>query len=145
MSGKAPSSCSVTTPGETPQSAQFFRFLSVGAVNSLLGNGTIFASMYVAHLSPETSNVAGYTVGAITSYVLNRKYVFNSKQDHRAEIVRFLVVFLIAYAANLAMLVTLVHRGGLHEGASQLFAGVVFTVVSFLLNKHYAFNVSTAS
>lgn len=125
--------------------SQFSRFLSVGVVNSLLGNGTIFALMYLANMSSETSNVAGYTVGAVTSYALNRKYTFQSKAKRRSEIVRFLTVFLTAYAANFAMLVILVHRVGLHEGASQLFAGVVFTIVSFLLNKHYAFNVSHES
>jgi putative flippase GtrA len=120
---------------------QFFRFLTVGVVNTLLGYCLIFACMYEAKLSPEASNVIGYAVGFVISYGLNRKYTFQSSQKRRGEIVRFLVVFVLAYAANFAMLVVLI-RMNIHKGISQVVAGLVYAVLSFVMNKYYAFATS---
>ena len=124
---------------------QFFRFLTVGVCNTILGYCVIFASMYLANMSPESSNVTGYTVGLVASYILNRKYTFNSKQNRRSEIVRFLAVFVVAYASNFAVLVILIHRIGIHEGASQVLAGIVYVVASYIMNKYYVFKISNAS
>ena len=123
---------------------QFFRFLTVGVLNTILGYCVIFACMYLAKMSPESSNVAGYAVGLVASYVLNRKYTFNSKQDRRSEIARFLAVFVIAYASNFVVLVILIHVIGMHEGASQVIAGLVYVAASFIMNKYYVFKISDA-
>lgn len=124
---------------------QFFRFLTVGVFNTILGYCVIFACMYLAKMSPEISNVAGYAVGLVASYVLNRKYTFNSKQHQHSEIIRFLAVFVLAYALNFAVLVILIHRIGIHEGASQVLAGLVYVVASFILNKYYVFKTPSGS
>lgn len=124
---------------------QFFRFVTVGVFNTLLGYCVIFASMYLAKMSPESSNVAGYAVGLIASYILNRKYTFNSSHDRRREIVRFLVVFVFSYALNFTVLVVLIHGFGTNEGVSQVLSGLVYVVSSFTMNKYYVFKVSGAS
>lgn len=124
---------------------QFFRFLTVGVINTVLGYCVIFACMYLAKMSPEVSNVAGYAVGLIASYVLNRKYTFNSKQNRRNEIIRFLAVFVVAYASNYVVLILLIHRLGVHEGVSQILAGLIYVITSYVMNKHYVFNISKKS
>lgn len=43
-------------------------------------------------------------VGLTISYSLNRYYTFKSVQKRRNEFVRFVVAFLVAYAANLIVL-----------------------------------------
>lgn len=120
---------------------QFFRFLIVGVFNTLVGYGTIFACMYLAKMSPETSNVVGYLVGLSVSYTLHKKYTYESKQKHRIEMLRFLLVFAIAYVANLVVLIILIHKIGLHEGVSQILAGAIYVAVSFIMNKYYVFKV----
>jgi putative flippase GtrA len=121
---------------------QFFRFLTVGVLNTLLGYCLIFACMYGAKMAPESSNVAGYAGGLVASYISNRKYTFQSKQKRRSEIVRFLAVFVLAYAANFVMLIILIHRMGIRKGASQVVAGVVYTLASFIMTKYFVFKVS---
>jgi putative flippase GtrA len=121
---------------------QFFRFLAVGVLNTLLGYCIIFFCMYLAKMSPEVSNVVGYLVGLVTSYILNKKYTFRSKQNRRVEIFRFLAVFVIAYAANFLVLIVLIHKIGVHEGVSQVLAGVIYVAASFIMNKHYVFKIS---
>ena len=118
---------------------QLFRFLTVGILNTILGYCVIFACMYLVKMSPESSNVIGYSVGLIASYILNRKYTFNSKLNRRSEIIRFLAVFVVSYSLNFGVLVILIHRVEIHEGASQVLAGLVYVVSSFIMNKYYVF------
>jgi len=124
---------------------QLARFVAVGIVNTLLGYAVIFACMYLAHMSAEASNVAGYAVGLTASYALNRSYTFNSRQGVTSELVRFLAVFGIAYGLNFMALLILIYRLDVHEAASQILAGAVYVGASFLLNKHYVFKTSDAA
>jgi len=98
--------------------------------------------MYLINMSPETSNITGYTVGLVGSYFLNRKYTFNSRQKRRAEMLRFLAVFVVAYVSNYLVLIILIHRIEVHEGVSQILAGLIYVIVSFVMNKYYVFKVS---
>jgi putative flippase GtrA len=124
---------------------QLLKFAAVGVVNTALGYAVIFACMYLADLSAVTSNVIGYAVGLIVSYVLNRSFTFRSAAPPRREIIRFVAIFLLAYLANLAALVLLIRHAGVHEGVAQVIAGVVYFALSFLLNKYYVFAVRQVS
>lgn len=119
--------------------SQFSRFLLVGMTNTALGYTVIFACMYLAKLSPELSNVAGYAVGLLASYLLNRHFTFRSVQQRSTEFVRFAFSFLAAYSVNFAVLVILVRVFIFHAGLSQIFAGVIYIATAYFLNKHYVF------
>jgi len=123
----------------------FFRFLTVGVFNTVLGYSIIFACMYLLKMSAELSNVAGYIVGLIGSYLLNRNYTFNSSQKKSSEMIRFLIVFIISYASNFMMLLILIYAIGVHEGLSQVIAGFVYIITSFILNKYYVFKMPSNS
>lgn len=120
---------------------QMLRFVLVGVVNTGLGYAVIFACMYLLNWGPVASNMAGYAVGLVASYLLNRTFTFRSAARPVQEILRFVGIFLLAYLANLATLVVLVRYIGLHEGAAQIVAGVVYFCLSFVLNKFYVFRV----
>lgn len=124
--------------------SQFFRYIIVGVLNTLLGYCVIFSCMYLAGMSPEASNVAGYAVGLVVSYMLNRNFTFNSTQARRKEIVRFVAVFAVAYALNFAALLALIHQFGMHKGLSQIVAGMIYVGSSFLMNKYYVFKIRHA-
>jgi putative flippase GtrA len=125
--------------------SQFSRFLIVGVANTALGYAVIFACMYLAGLSPELSNAAGYAVGLIASYFLNRHFTFRSIQRRSTEIVRFALVFLTAYTVNLAVLIVLVRVLAIHSGLSQVIAGIFYIGTAYILNKHYVFRASGIS
>lgn len=122
---------------------QFIKFLMVGVLNTSLGYAVIFSCMYLAGLSAVASNVTGYLVGLIISYALNRNFTFKSTSKSGLEIARFLFVFLVAYLANLGVLILLIRYAAVHEGAAQVLAGMVYVVTSFLMNKYYVFRSPT--
>lgn len=122
--------------------SQFFRFLLAGIANTVLGFAVIFGCMYLGGLTPELSNFVGYMVGLLVSYFLNRYFTFKSTQRCSTEFVRFALVYLTAYSANLAMLVVLVRGLGMHAALSQVFAVVVYVGTVYLLNKHFVFHAT---
>jgi putative flippase GtrA len=125
--------------------SRFPRFLLVGVANTALGYAVIFSCMYLGGFSPELSNVVGYAVGFLVSYFLNRHFTFRSAQRRSTEFVRFGVVFLVAYTANLGVLIVLVRTLEIHPGLSQLIAGVIYIGTAYMLNKHYVFRTSEAN
>ncbi len=118
---------------------QLFKFAAVGVLNTGLGYGVIFACMYLGGLGAVTSNLIGYAVGLVVSYVLNRTFTFRSAAPPQGEVLRFVAIFLIAYLANLGVLLLSIHRLGSHEGVAQVVAGVAYFGISFVLNKYYVF------
>lgn len=119
--------------------SQLSRFLTVGVFNSVLGWASIFGSMYFLGMSPEASNVLGYSIGLSSSFVLNRSFTFRSSGRPGGELVRFLGVFLLAFGANLIALFVLVRVFLVHEAVSQVLAAVVYVISSYMLNRNYVF------
>lgn len=118
---------------------QLLKFAMVGVLNTALGYAVIFGCMYLLGLGAVVSNVLGYAVGLVVSYSLNRSFTFRSSGARRAEMIRFVAIFLLAYLANLGVLVLLIRRFGWHEGVAQVIAGVVYFGLSFVFNKYYVF------
>jgi putative flippase GtrA len=123
---------------------QLVRFLLVGVFNTVWGYALIFGFMYLFSLSPEVSNVLGYAIGLISSYLLNRFYTFRSKNSKRGEFARFLGVFAAAFGANYATLHVLLAKGT-NPYISQVTAGVVYVAASYLLSKAFVFKHRRAS
>lgn len=119
--------------------SQFFRFVLVGIANTVLGYAIIFGLMYLAEFSPEISNLSGYFFGLLISYVLNRNFTFESIQRRDVEFLRFIIVFAVAYLANLMVLIFLVRVVFFSPGWAQVVSGGVYIVLSYFLNKYYVF------
>jgi len=126
-----------------PIIGQFSRFLTVGVFNTAIGYAVIFFAMVVLALSPELSNVLGYAVGLVFSFVLSKTYTFRSAGKSHVEVLRFLLVFAIAYAANFAVLYVLLRLTAIHPVLCQILAGVAYIVCSYLLNSRYVFTKRT--
>ena len=125
--------------------SSFLRFLLVGVFNTCFGYSLIFAFMYLADLSPELSNLLGYLIALVVSFVLNKYFTFARKNvaalatGSRAELLRFLIVFAGAYAVNYAVLLLLIYKLGVSAGVSQLVAGVAYVGISYFLNARFVF------
>jgi putative flippase GtrA len=123
-------------------SGAMFRFLLVGVVNTAFGLGTIFALKALAGWGDVPANVAGYAVGLCVSFVLNRHWTFAHRGDWRPALVRFLLVFAVAYVANLAVLLALRDPAGVGNHAAHVAGMVVYTVIFFVGSRAFAFRDS---
>jgi len=113
------------------------RYSIAGLVNSLVGYAVIFGCM-VCGLGPTISNVLGYSVGFVTSFLQSRLWVFRSKGGLLNEGLRFVPAFLAAFGINLLVL-----QGILATGASpylaQIGACAAFLGTGFVLNYLFVF------
>jgi len=131
----------------------------VGVINTLLTAITIWVMMhlvfqtgkmgYVPSIVITISNVTGFIVGLINSFVCNRIWTFQSKNNWKNEFIKFVKAFLICYIPQL-ILVNLLNRYTYiaidlkifvisHAYTCQLIGIVFFTTLNFLINKYYTF------
>lgn len=113
------------------------KYLGVGVINTLFGFGIIFALMFFG-LSPELSNVAGYSFGVCLSYLLNKFFTFKSRAKKGAEFLKFVISMLTAYILNFITLKVLLEFQ-INAYLAQIISGGVYTLSGFLLSKFWAF------
>lgn len=115
------------------------RFALTGVANSLVGWAVIFACL-LAGMTAVVANVAGFGVGLALSFTLNRHFVFGVRGAvSGAEVLRFLVVFFVAFAVNLAVLLLGVNAFGFSPMLAQVPAIGAYAAVFFLLSQRFVF------
>lgn len=114
-------------------------FLLTGFANSAAGWAIIIGCLAVG-MSGLTANLAGYGVGLVLSFTLNRRWVFGVRgviSGH--ELIRFLSAFLVAYGANVAVLLYAQSILGASSILAQLPAIATYVLIFFLLSKRFVF------
>ncbi|MBI1403323.1 MAG: hypothetical protein GC147_08925 [Porphyrobacter sp.] len=120
-------------------SGQFARFLLTGFANSALGWAIILACLW-AGAGGLAANMAGYGAGLALSFTLNRRFVFGVTGDVSGrEVMTFLFVFLIAYGANLAVLLVAQPIAGDASIVAQVPAVATYVLTFFLLSRRFVF------
>ncbi|MDP4237925.1 MAG: GtrA family protein [Bacteroidota bacterium] len=118
---------------------QFLKFGIVGISNTLLTALTIWFLLKVLHCSDYFSNLIGYIVGLINSFIWNRKWTFESKTNLGVTVFKFILTFAISYLFQLGNLYLLLHFTSIDPYFCQLLSIVVYTCINFVLNKYYTF------
>ena len=116
---------------------RLFKFSIAGLVNTAIGYIVIFFCMQLG-LSPSSANLIGYAVGLVMSFLQSRYWVFESKGSLGEEWPKFIMVFLLAYAANF-LLLRLLLAIPVNAYVAQLFACAAYIAVSFVLNSRFVF------
>ena len=114
------------------------RYAGSGAFNTLVGFGIIFGLMW-AGVSPFAANAAGYGCGFVLGFLLTRRLVFRSQGSMPRELARYVLVFALAYVANLAVLHASIAWLRWPPVLGQVVAAVCFTSSMYLMSRFYAF------
>lgn len=123
---------------------RFGRFLLTGFANSAVGWAVIFGGLW-AGLNGLVANAAGYAVGLVMSFTLNRHYVFGVRGAvSRQEIARFLAACAMAYSANVAVLLAAQRVLGPDSALAQLPAIAAYVLIFFLLSHLFVFRSRVA-
>ena len=118
---------------------QFIKFGIVGISNTLLTAGVIWILLKVFHCSDYISNLIGYIIGLINSFIWNRSWTFETKTRLSVTVFKFIVTFAISYLFQLGNLYVLLHFTHIDPYLCQLLSIVVYTCINFVLNKYYTF------
>jgi|JI10StandDraft_1071094.scaffolds.fasta_scaffold04229_14 putative flippase GtrA len=110
-----------------------------GVLNTLIGYALIFSFMFLG-LTPLLSNVLGYSIGFFLSFFMGKYVVFRSQEKkHFSELIRYLIVFALAYLIN-ALTLRYFLKLGISPYLGQLFGGVAFSTTTYTLSRIWVFN-----
>lgn len=127
---------------------QFVLFCIVGASNTVVSLVVSFVLLKVfksldlslvvagASVAAGLSSVIGDIAGAINSYILNSKFVFDNRNKKTGG--KFIVAFII-YTVLSAIFVMLLNRIGVPEEYCKFIVTPVMLVESYLINKFWVF------
>lgn len=126
---------------KTPR--QLVNFCLVGVVNTVIGFGTIAVAQLLFGLHPVLANIIGYAAGLTNSYLMNRAFTFSEMSHASGSAFRFVVAFVIAYGANMAVLLAGLRTFTDHVLLLQGLAMVIYTIIFFVISKIYVFRSPT--
>jgi putative flippase GtrA len=124
---------------------QLVRFALVGGVGFVINILVYAALVHGAGADYHVASVLAWLVAVLNNFVLNRHWTFDAG-DGRAhfQAMRFLVVSLVALAANQLLLTVFVESAGIEKVAAQALAVVGSMPLNFLGNKLWSFRVDEA-
>jgi putative flippase GtrA len=118
---------------------QLAKFSAVGASGYLINLAVYTALLKGADFHYAAAATCSFVVAVTNNYTWNRLWTFHAQRGHYGwQGLRFLVVALIAYGANLALLAGFIALG-LDKVLSQAIAVVLVTPLNFIGNKLWSF------
>ncbi|MDR3193767.1 MAG: GtrA family protein [Tannerella sp.] len=136
---------------------QSLKYGAVGIGNTLLSLLIIWVMTKYGGCSETLSNLTGYIIGLINSYLLNRRWTFQSNAGWKKSAVRFFGAFAVCYVLQLLLLLLLNRYCPEHpplydfftplllwfridpQFYIQMLAMAIYTVTNFIINKFYTF------
>lgn len=114
------------------------KFAGVGVINTLLCLGVIFGLKALAGVGDVPANISGYVVGLACSFLLNRRWTFAHNEHPLPALLRFLLVFLLSYLLNIAVVLILLHLGG-NDYLAHLGGMPLYTIAFYLGCRYFVF------
>jgi putative flippase GtrA len=123
-------------------SSSLVRFLLTGVANTLLGLAIIYA-LKLAGMHDLPANLLGYAIGIWISYALHASWSFSYRGSVRAALPRYVLVTLLAYAANLAAVSIALYWWRLNGYVAQACGIPPYAMVGYLGSRLFVFRRAT--
>lgn len=124
---------------------QVSRYSLVGLLNTLATLLVIYGLKACFGAGDYWANAAGYGVGLVMSFLLNRAYTFGYDGALSRAAVQFLLAFAVCYAINLAVVAVLVDGVRMSGYLAQPCGMVCFTVSFYVLLRTQVFRAGAPS
>ncbi|MNN40685.1 GtrA-like protein [compost metagenome] len=117
---------------------QLFQFLGVGVINTVVGLIAIYVFMWLGS-GDVVANFLGYSVGLCVSFSLNRRWTFLNTHPERFAFLKFMLVTVCAYCANLSAMLGARDYFLIRPEVAQAVGVAFYTFISFLGCRYYVF------
>ncbi|WP_183085338.1 GtrA family protein [Trinickia fusca] len=121
------------------------RYLLVGVSNTAIGFAVIWIALSGLGFGNVAANVTGYAIAFLWSFALNRKWTFRHRGAIGKGLLRYALVCLVAYLANLAIVVWLSEFLGQRSLLVQVGGMITYTVLAYVGSRCFAFPAPAAS
>lgn len=122
---------------------QWLRFVVVGIGNTVL-SWCVYATLEALGVPYLVASAIAFALGALNSYVLNRRWTFRSRERRGPEVLRFGVVQCIGLGCDVVLLGVLTEDAGIHHLIAQAIVFPAASAVTFLLSRQWAFRAQTS-
>jgi putative flippase GtrA len=114
--------------------SEFLRFAAIGALATVIHYAALILLVEVAHepLIPSTS--AGFTLGAVVSYSLNRRITFRHQPHFGRGLVKFVSLGSVGLGLNALIVAAFVHAGVQYILAQMTATGTIL-LWNFLVSR----------
>src|SRR5204863_3036043 len=108
-------------------------------INTLIGLLFIYSAIFFFRIEPGIANAIGYIAGLMVSFSLNSIWTFKEKRPMRKFVNSYILMALIAYLSNLAVVLIGTNEFQANPYLIQLGGISVYTVLMFIGCKWYVF------
>jgi putative flippase GtrA len=121
------------------QSRQFMAYVLAGGLTAVAHYGVLIGLVELAQVDPVPATLAGFVVGAVVSYVLNRWMTFEATRSHAQAGWRFGLIAVGGFGLTWVLMHLFVTRLGLPYLPMQFVTTGFVMVFSFLGHKFFSF------
>ena len=116
------------------------KFCLTGVLNTVIDMGVYTLLLKVFHVNAAVSQVAGYSMGVLNSYIINRSWTFStSTKFFSATMIKFILANLATLLLSLEVLHILTVNLGMGELLAKLPVTAVTILVNFFLSNFFVF------
>jgi putative flippase GtrA len=124
---------------------QFSAFSLVGVAAAVVHYGTLIGLVEGGGAGPVPATLAGYVLGGLVSYVLNRRYAFRSDRPHAEAAWRFAMVAGVGFILTGLIMGALTGLLQLRYLPAQVLTTGAVLLWSFAANRAWTFAASSRS
>lgn len=121
------------------QSRQLMAYVLAGGLTAVAHYGVLVGLVELAQVDPVPATLAGFVVGAVVSYVLNRWMTFEATRSHAQATWRFGLIAVGGFGLTWMLMHLFVTRLGLPYLLMQFVTTGFVMVFSFLGHKFFSF------
>jgi putative flippase GtrA len=121
------------------QSRQLMAYVLAGGLTAVAHYGVLIGLVELAQVDPVRATLAGFVVGAVVSYVLNRWMTFEATRSHAQATWRFGLIAVGGFGLTWMLMHLFVTRLGLPYLPMQFVTTGFVMVFSFLGHKFFSF------
>jgi putative flippase GtrA len=114
------------------------RYLVVGLVNTSVGLTVIFLCKGLFGFGDIVANAVGYGIGIVVSFAMNKRWTFAFDGAAMPALARFLGVVVLAYLANLSVVLLLIALGA-DAFLAQTLGILPYTLVGYAGSRFFVF------
>ncbi|PTM42066.1 GtrA family protein [Bosea sp. 124] len=121
------------------QFRQLATYVFAGGLTAVAHYGVLIGLVELGHVDPVPATLAGFVVGAVVSYTLNRWLTFEATHSHAQATWRFALIAAGGFVLTGILMHLFVARAGLPYLPMQLVTTGIVMVFSFLGHKFFSF------
>jgi putative flippase GtrA len=119
----------------------FFKFMKysfVGCLSTIVYFISVFVFVELFNEDPLIGSAIAFVIMTINSFLLNRKYTFDSDFS-KQKLIRFLIVSAIGFILNFLIMFIIVHVLSFHYSIGEFITILVIPLINFTLNNYWTF------